>query len=267
MKNYDELTKDLLARRDRYVAEQKRKRKTLVTSLCCVCIVALLGFGLWKSGIFRSAPPATGDQTISGSILYTPTTPAPTTAIGHATIPTKNAPIQIVWTVNKVSNTVGAAKKNYDTPDYYSETKNIAEVAQYFGRDFSTLTDVMPDGFQFTGNYERKFYYENDGTLVCDDCHFYYTKGEQEIVIHSSKIGVPYDYLYMLDNPIPSNIDGVEMVIGGVYADGNSEEFGLVFADFSHNGIQYRVTVKNVPFDGTKDAPGWLIDILAELIQ
>lgn len=150
---------------------------------------------------------------------------------------------------------------------YYSETKNIAEMAQHFGRDFSTLTDVMPDGFQFTGNYERKFYYENDGTLVCDDCHFYYTKGEQEIAIHSSKIGVPYDYLYRMDNPIPSNINGTEMIIGEFHSNNASPKTDLVFADFSHNGIQYRVTVKNVPFDGSKDAPGWLVGILTELIK
>ena len=30
MKSYDELTNDLLERRDRYVADQKKKRKNLV---------------------------------------------------------------------------------------------------------------------------------------------------------------------------------------------------------------------------------------------
>lgn len=264
MKNYEELTKDLLARRDCYVAAQKQKRITAVTSLCCVCILALLGFGFWKGGFFR---PVTGGQTISGNILYTPTTPTPTTTIGNATIPTKNAPIQISWVVNQVKGFVGGARLNYETSMYYSETKNIAEMAQHFGRDFSTLTDVMPDGFQFAGNYERKFYYENNGTLVCDDCHFYYTKGEQEIAIHASKIGVPYDYLYRLDNLIPSNINGVEMIVGEFHSNNVSPKTDLVFADFSHKGIQYRVTVKNVPFDGSKDAPSWLVDILAELIK
>ena len=265
MKNYEELTKDLLARRDCYVAAQKQKRITAVTSLCCVCIVALLGFGIWESGFFR---PATGDLSISDTKPQTnPTTNAPTTAIGHATIPTGTAPIQILWVMNRVDGFVGRARLNYETSMYYSETKNIAEMAQHFGRDFSTLTDVMPDGFQFTGNYERKFYYKNHGTLVCDDCHFYYTKGEQEIAIHASKIGVPYDYLYRLDTPIPSNVNGVEMIIGEFHSNNASPKTDLVFADFSHKGIQYRVTVKNVPFDGSKDAPGWLVDILAELIK
>ena len=52
MKNYDELTKDLLKRRDSYVAEQKRKRKTamrVATSFCSICLVALIGFGVWNT--------------------------------------------------------------------------------------------------------------------------------------------------------------------------------------------------------------------------
>lgn len=250
MKNYEELTQELLLRRDRYVAEQKKRRKAVIASLCCVCVVALVGFGLWKSGTYHPAP---GDLSIISTKPQTD--------------PTTNPPAQISWVVNQVKGFVGGARLNYETSMYYSETKNIAEMAQHFGRDFSTLTDVMPDGFQFAGNYERNFYYENNGTLVCDDCHFYYTKGEQEIAIHASKIGVPYDYLYRLDNLIPSNINGVEMIIGEFHSNNVSPKMDLVFADFSHKGIQYRVTVKNVPFDGSKDAPSWLVDILAELIK
>lgn len=54
MKNYEEVTNDLLERRNRYVVEQKRKKKRvteIITSLCCVCLVALVGIGVWQSGI------------------------------------------------------------------------------------------------------------------------------------------------------------------------------------------------------------------------
>lgn len=266
MKNYDELTKDLLARRDCYVAAQKQKRITAITSLCCVCFVALLGLGLWKSGVFHTTPPINGGPAVIASKPHIDTTLAPTTTTVPATIPT-SAPIEITWVVNKVDGLVSAERRNYNTPDYYSESKDTAAMAEYFGRDLTNLADIMPDGFQFVGNTETTFYYKTDGTLVCDDSHFLYLKGNQQIFIHASKIGVPYDCLYMLDNPISSSLNGKEMVIGGFYANKNSKEFDLVFADFSHNGIQYRVTVKNVPLDGNEDAPGWLVDILAELIQ
>ena len=57
------------------------------------------------------------------------------------------------------------------------------------------------------------------------------------------------------------------MFIGEFHANNANQKIDLVFADFSHNGIQYRVTVENVPFGENKDAPGWLVDILEELIK
>lgn len=52
MKNYDEITNDLLKRRDRYAADQRKKRKVMLSaaSLGCVGLIALLGIGIWQSG-------------------------------------------------------------------------------------------------------------------------------------------------------------------------------------------------------------------------
>lgn len=58
MKNCDEMVNSLLERRDRYVIEQKRKRTKItrtVTTMCCVCFVALMGFGAWQGGLINSA--------------------------------------------------------------------------------------------------------------------------------------------------------------------------------------------------------------------
>ena len=73
MKNYDELTNNLLERRDRYVLEQRKKRRmiSIATSLCCVCLIALLGIGLWQSEMFGGPPPATlGDSIVVGEKDY-----------------------------------------------------------------------------------------------------------------------------------------------------------------------------------------------------
>ena len=59
MKNYDELTHDLLERRDRYAEEQKKKRKRVMgvaTSMCCICLAVLAGFGVRQGGMFHTAP-------------------------------------------------------------------------------------------------------------------------------------------------------------------------------------------------------------------
>ncbi len=57
MKNSDEMFNSLLERRDRYIAEQKKKRKTVVStaaSVCCLCLAVLIGIGVWRSKM----PPA-----------------------------------------------------------------------------------------------------------------------------------------------------------------------------------------------------------------
>lgn len=69
MKNCDEMVNSLLERREQYISEQKRKRKVITstaTSMCCVCLVALLGFGMQRSGMLRATPP---EQT-AGDALY-----------------------------------------------------------------------------------------------------------------------------------------------------------------------------------------------------
>ena len=67
MKNYDELTDNLLKRRDCYVTEQKKKKKTVinvVTSMCCLCFVALLGFGVWHGGMLETVSPDTSEGSV-----------------------------------------------------------------------------------------------------------------------------------------------------------------------------------------------------------
>lgn len=68
MKNSEEMVNSLLERRDRYVTEQKKKKTIItrtVTSMCCVCLVALLGFGMWQGGMFDTTPPATLNDSIN----------------------------------------------------------------------------------------------------------------------------------------------------------------------------------------------------------
>lgn len=78
MKNYEEVTRDLLERRDRYVTQQKARQKRglrVVVSLCCMCIVALFGVGVWQSGMFGVTPQIVSPtETIGESNITTTTT-------------------------------------------------------------------------------------------------------------------------------------------------------------------------------------------------
>ena len=264
MKNYDELTNDLLERRDRYVADQKKKRKrvmSVATSLCCFCLVALLGFGMWQGGMFDAKPPITLDDSINiGDKDYInpdeldnsqTSSPGNNDSQGNTQTGTEQKfdPAEIIWTINRVEGQVSAAPLNYSTDKYYSERKSLTDIAAYLGRDLSKLEVVTSQGFEFLGRYETDFFYELNGDVAYDSCVFGYTKDEKQITIRVSKIGVPYDCMYMLNNPTVSNINGVEVTVGGVYKADNSGEIELIFADFSHGGLQYRLTIENVPSD------------------
>jgi hypothetical protein len=50
MKDYDEMAKSVLKRRDKYLAERSKKMKKMVSILSCFCLVALMGVGVWRSG-------------------------------------------------------------------------------------------------------------------------------------------------------------------------------------------------------------------------
>lgn len=278
MKNYDELTNNLLERRDRYLAEQKKKRKRVIgltASLSCICLVALLGFGMWQVGIFNSKPPVTSDEaTTNGKNAYvTPVEPdntqttQPVNNENQTDITQNDDPARIMWVINRVEGQLGAAKLNFSTDKYYSETKTLTDIADYLGKDMSNLQAAISQGFKFLGRYETDFYYELDGKLAYDSCAFGYEKNDQQITINVSKIGVPYDCIYVLNNPTVSNLNGVEVTIGGIYKTDNSGYCDLVFADFSHEGKQYRVSVRNIPSDGDKDAFVLITKIIYEITK
>ena len=64
MKNCEEMTNSLIERRDEYLAEQKKKRKNaakIIAPVTSICLVVLLGFGAWKTGVLtRNVPVVQG---------------------------------------------------------------------------------------------------------------------------------------------------------------------------------------------------------------
>lgn len=74
MKNCDEMINSLLERREQYIVKQKRKRKMLtraVTVMCCVCLVTLLGLGIWQGDRLNSLPAHTTGDAIYPDIKNT----------------------------------------------------------------------------------------------------------------------------------------------------------------------------------------------------
>jgi len=109
MKNYKEVADAVFKRRDEYVAKQKKKRKTVITtlaSLFCACIVLTIGFGMWQSGFLKDKiphteglhnTPADNDNNTSKSNSKTretdgtTTPPNTTTNLSHSTTAPSNS--------------------------------------------------------------------------------------------------------------------------------------------------------------------------------
>ncbi len=67
MKNYKEIANSVFERREQYETEKIKKRKIIkrtVTPICCVCLVALLGFGVWQSGLLKKQPIQSAEDSV-----------------------------------------------------------------------------------------------------------------------------------------------------------------------------------------------------------
>mgnify|MGYP006319013875 CR=1 FL=1 len=60
MKNYNEMANDVLRRIGEHETLQRKRRKVMkktIIPICCFCLVALLGLGLWQGDFFESTKP------------------------------------------------------------------------------------------------------------------------------------------------------------------------------------------------------------------
>lgn len=74
MKNYKEMANDVLRRIGEHETEQRNRRKVMkkvIIPICCFCLVAILGIGLWKGDFLSKKPSAQlQDSTIIGEQDY-----------------------------------------------------------------------------------------------------------------------------------------------------------------------------------------------------
>ncbi len=59
MKNYNEMANDVLRRIGEHETEQINRRKNMkkvILPICCFCLVAILGIGLWQGDYFSKTP-------------------------------------------------------------------------------------------------------------------------------------------------------------------------------------------------------------------
>ena len=239
MKNYDELTNDLLERRDRYVADQKKKRKRVMgvaTSLCCFCLVALLGFGMWQGGMFNITPP---DQTLEDA-LYPGIKDNFDESKGESPDnPSANNKI-VINTINGIS--ADRMNINIAVDDFVKMTRE--EMIEYYGVDYipDVPADIKPWEDERSGIYKRD---GGTGEVYWDTDILNYSNEDFTRSVHVEVDKGSYvlqDYLYFKGTEEKSVINNVDVLIG-------LTENGYYYSEFMYKGVGFLIDAEGVTLD------------------
>ncbi len=231
MKNYDELTNDLLKRRDCFVANQKKKRK-IVTSFCCVCLIAFLGIGIWQGGIFSTTPP---DRTIDDAIY-----PGIVDTFDdkNGEVPDNN---KIV--INTITG-ISADRMNIAIKADDFVEMSLEEMCEYYGVNYipDVPDDIKPWPDQRSGIYKRN---GGTGEVYWDTDILNYSNEDFTRTVHIEANKGSYvlkDYLFFKGTEEKSIINNHEVFIG-------LSENDFYYSEFMYKNVGFLIDAKGVTED------------------
>lgn len=236
MKNSEEMVNSLLERRDRYVTDQKKKKTIItrtVTSMCCVCLVALLGFGMWQGGMFNTTPP---DQTVEDA-LY----PGIKDNFDESKGESPDNPAANNKIVINTINGIAADKMNIALmiDDFVELTRE--EMKEYYGVDYipDVPADIKPWADEQSGIYRRN---GGTGEVYWDADILNYSNEDFTRSVHVEVDKGSYvlqDYLYFKGTEEKSVINNIEVLIG-------LTENGYYYSEFMYNGVGFLIDAEGV---------------------
>lgn len=126
MKNCDEMVNSLLERRKSYIAEQKRKKKLIVrtvASMCCVCLVSMVGISVWMHRMTDYTPSITIDDSSNiGDMDHI----IPTTTHNNADSEYgNNNPPPPVQTTEPITTNITTSKQTKETDSQTTSTQTV----------------------------------------------------------------------------------------------------------------------------------------------
>lgn len=246
MKSYEEVTNNLLKRRDRYVMEQNRKRKRMMgaaTSLCCCCLVSFMGFGIWQSGMLRSEPPVTLDSSVVGNNSDNDRVEQqPANSNGG----TSQNPNNLEQTENTVANHEIRILEIENLPKVSEKMfialmgddfiqMNYDEINAYYGVNIFPAVPIdleSEDGRAF-GIFKRKA----SGEVYYDGNKIQYANGDfsRNLAVNIDKDCMPFDFCNLFANiQTRSIIHNVEVGIA-------QTPIGEMYAEFMYQNVGFRI--------------------------
>ena len=250
MKNYDELTNDLLERRDRYVANQKKRRKSVLgvaTSLCCFSLVALLVFSVWQGGFFHATP--------SGHTLRDPLHPTIQGGFDESKSESPDNPAANHQIVVNATDEISTDKMNICLMWDDRIELSIEEMLAYYGVD---LIPELPADIQIWPDQCGNIFKRNGGTgeVYWDGNQLTFSNEDFTRLVHVAVDKGSYvlqDFLYFKGTEEKSVIHNTEAVIG-------LTDYGCYYSEFLYQGVGFLISAEGV----TEEE---FIAIIASIIQ
>ncbi len=221
MKSYETITNNLLKRRDRYVAVQKRRRDQIIGTASALCCGLLLFFGI---GVFSKDSALIGGETSA---------PLPSSAVSEDRI--------IIHSINNL--TADRLLLDLKEEDYIEISRE--ELIEYYGVDY--IPDVPNDMkpwpneesggvFKRNGGIGEVYWDQNLLNFSSDDF-------KRNVHLEVRKNGFPLlDYLHFKENDKTSVISGTEVLIG-------LTESGYYYARFMYQDVGFVLDANGVSQD------------------
>ncbi len=234
MKNYNEVANSVFVRRDKYETEKKNRRRFIaktVTPICCICLVALLGVGVWQGGLFENK-----STQIANDSIY----PGEVDHYGPNESPSKN---KIV--INNITSfSADRSKLNFELKQDDFVKMDKAEINDYYGIEiFPTVpSDIKEWEDEFYGIYRKD---GGSGDVYWDQTVLNYSNEDftRSVNIEIKKGSLPVlDYGFGKSSEEKSIINTWEVVIG------YSESSGY-HAIFMYKNVGFCVNAKGVSQD------------------
>ena len=227
MKSYEKMAEDVFSRIGEIETKRAKQRKTItkvITPICCVCLIALAGFGFSQFG--EKPPTLVGDSSNISVESYPSETPNENVIVINELedIPADQEMLFALWTEDFIAM----------SPE---------ELNEYYGTNvFPTVPSDFTKQDGLYGIYKRE---GGTGELYWDVNKIQYSpeRARRWIAVNVQKGRVPVDLMGVFNDPEgKSVINNVEVGIGrkvDEYAD-------IYYAEFMYKNVGFKICAESV---------------------